>query len=155
MHGGAFAFERTLHMFRFLQIWGFVMRVLSSIVVSFAAVLSTASAGDFSCPASIEEGDDGVSGTAGSRSLRYVSFFDGDPSQMTDLAPEDTSNTSRIEQHWRLVRSAGRPIVMVCRYHGTQNTIQKEVPEDVKECRLQGFVDSDGEIVGSPTLSCD
>jgi hypothetical protein len=131
-----------------------MMRLALAAAAAIAS-LSAAQASDLSCPASLDEGDDGVAGTSGPRSFRYVSFFDGDPSQMADLAPEDNSSTSQIDQHWRLVRSESRPIVMVCRYHDTQNTIQKEVPDDVRECRLQGFIDSSGEIVGSPTLSCD
>jgi hypothetical protein len=83
-----------------------------------------------------------------------VSFYDGDPSEMADLAPEEGPNPKVIEQRWQLTRTPGRPIVMVCRYHGTDRTIRKEVPPDIKECRLEGLITESGEIVGSPTLAC-
>jgi hypothetical protein len=44
---------------------------------------------------------------------------------------------------------------MVCRYHGTDETVKKEVPADVKQCRLSGLVSEQGEVVGSPSLECD
>lgn len=128
------------------------MRLALAAAAALAA-LSTAQASDLTCPATLET-DEVIAGVQASYSFRYVSFFDGDPAEMTDLAPEDASEQSRIEQQWRLVRSPGRPITMVCRYHGTDRTVQKVVPDDIKECRLQGFVDSAGEVVGSPTLSC-
>ena len=59
-----------------------------------------------------------------------------------------------LEQRWTLTRSAGRPIVMVCRYHGTDATVRKEVPPDLTECRLEGLISEQGEIQCSPTLTC-
>lgn len=114
------------------------------------ASLSAAQANDASCPASIDvEGE-----VTSSHTFRYVSFFDGDPAEMAGLAPEEAGTRPMFEQRWQFSRAPGRPIVMVCRYHDTQETVRKEVPADVQECRLEGMLDSDSEIVGSPTLSC-
>jgi hypothetical protein len=83
-----------------------------------------------------------------------VSFFDGDPEELADLAPEELPNADKLAQRWEFVRTKGRPIVMICRYHGTQQTVRKEVPANIKECRLEGTIDAKGEIQGSPTLTC-
>ncbi len=114
--------------------------------------LSAAHASDLSCPASVD-GDDGAGGQT-SHAFRHVSFFDGDPREMADLAPEEGPNPKVIEQRWQFSRAPGRPIVMVCRYHGTDRTTAQEVPAHVNECRLEGLITDEGEIVGSPTLSC-
>ncbi|MBP6014833.1 MAG: hypothetical protein KBA31_21605 [Alphaproteobacteria bacterium] len=117
------------------------------------AASTTASASPLNCPAELAA-DDGAGGTEAVHKFRYVSFFDGDPSEMADLAPEEGPNPKLLEQRWQLTRTAGRPIVMVCRYHGTDRTLRQEVPPDVQECRLNGFIDATGEIIGSPTLEC-
>ena len=113
-----------------------------------------ASASSLSCPDAIDGGIASV-GTADSFKFRYVSFFDGDPSEMADLAPEDSANPKVLEQRWQLSRAPDRPVYMVCRYHGTDETVKREVPADVKECRLSGLVNEQGEVVGSPSLECD
>jgi hypothetical protein len=151
LHGGAFAFGAPLHIFRVLHVWGFMMRLSLTIAVAFAAVLQSAAAGDLACPATLDSDE-----TAGGLSykFRYVSFFDGDPREMADLAPEEGPNPKVLEQRWQFTRAPGRPIVMVCRYHGTDRTVVQEVPSDVQECRLEGLITGEGEIVGSPTLTC-
>lgn len=124
----------------------------AAIAVSFFA--HTAAASELSCPATLNA-DETTGGAQASYKFRYVSFYDGDPAEMVDLAPSEGPNPKVLEQRWRLTRTAGRPIVMVCRYHGTERTVQKEVPPDVRECRLNGFIDANGEIIGSPTLKCN
>jgi len=121
--------------------------------VSFT-LSSAASAGELSCPAAVES-ELTSGGQAQSFEFRYVSFFDGDPSEMADLAPDDGPNPKVLDQRWQFTRTAGRPIYMVCRYHGTEQTVKTQVPEHVKECRLRGLMDGKGEVVGSPTLECE
>ena len=125
------------------------------LTIAAAAILAshTATASELSCPATLTA-DETAGGVEASYKFRYVSFYDGDPSEMADLAPAEGPNPKVLEQRWQLTRHAGRPIVMVCRYHGTDRTVQKEVPADIRECRLEGLVDTAGEIVGSPTLKC-
>lgn len=119
--------------------------------VAFGAA---ASAGDLSCPATVES-ELTLGGQSQSFDFRYVSFFGGDPSEMVDLAPEDSQNPKLLDQRWQFTRTTGRPIYMVCRYHGTEQTVQAEVPDHIKECRLRGLMDGKGEIVGSPSLECE
>jgi hypothetical protein len=130
-----------------------MMRSLLLTVFALAASVSAAGASDLSCPATID-GDETAGGLPESFKFRYVSFFDGDPREMADLAPEEGPNPKVLEQRWQFSRAPGRPIVMVCRYHGTDRTQTQEVPSDVQECRLEGLITDEGEIVGSPTLAC-
>ena len=129
------------------------MRSIFVIGFALAAAVSSASASELSCAATID-GDETGGGLPESFKFRYVSFFDGDPRELADLAPEEGPNPKVLEQRWQFTRAPGRPIVMVCRYHGTDRTTTQEVPSDVQECRLEGLITDDGEIVGSPTLSC-
>jgi hypothetical protein len=73
---------------------------------------------------------------------------------MANLAPEEGPNPKVLEQRWQFTRAPGRPIMMVCRYHGTDRTIVTEVPADTQECCLEGLITDEGEIVGSPTMTC-
>lgn len=122
-------------------------------VVAAVAAAPAASAKPFGCPPTLET-DETAGGKPVSYKFRYVSFFDGDPSELADLAPDEGPNPKALEQRWQFTRAPGRPIVMVCRYHGTERTIVKEVPPEIKECRLEGSVTDQGEVIGSPTLTC-
>ena len=124
---------------------------LAGSVLLLAAPVSASS---LSCPETIDA-EISTAGTAESFKFRYVSFFDGDPSEMADLAPDDAENPKVLEQRWQFTRAPDRPIYMVCRYHGTDETLKKEVPADVKQCRLSGLISEQGEVVGSPSLECD
>ena len=132
------------------------MRFSLTLAIAGAALLAAApaSASSLSCPESIDGGIN-AAGSTDSFKFRYVSFFDGDPSEMADLAPDDGPNPKVLEQSWQFKLSPGRPIYMVCRYHGTDETVKKEVPSDIKQCKLNGLVNEQGEVVGSPTLECD
>jgi len=125
----------------------------SPIAILAAAGVNAAHAASFACPAQIES-DATAGGTPQSFKFRYVSFFDGDPAELADLAPDEGPDPKKLEQRWQFTRTAGRPIVMVCRYHGTQATVRKDVPATIKQCSLDGLIDDKGEIVGSPKLTC-
>lgn len=127
------------------------MRILLLPLALFAA--GAAQAEPFTCPSEIES-DQSASGTPQSFKFRYVSFFDGDPADLADLAPEEGPGANTLRQRWEFVRQKGRPIVMICRYHATSQTVRKDVPPSVKECKLEGLIDANGEIIGSPTLTC-
>jgi len=131
------------------------MRLFITLAAAAAALLSagTAQAASFTCPATLDS-DATSGGQPQTFKFRYVSFFDGDPLELADLAPEELPNPDKLTQRWEFVRTKGRPIVMICRYHGTQQTVRKEVPANIKECRLEGTIDAKGEIQGSPTLTC-
>jgi hypothetical protein len=131
------------------------MRLHVTLAAAAVAALSAtgAQAASFTCPAEIES-DTTAGGQPQSFKFRYVSFFDGDPDELVDLAPDDGPDANKLVQHWQFTRTKGRPITMVCRYHGTQQTVRKVVPASIKECRLEGTMDGKGEVVGSPTLTC-
>ena len=130
------------------------MRTL--LLVPAAVLLSVSAAFAGPCPASIPD-DVRVSGGSAQteHKFRYVSFYEGDPKDQADLAPDDDGpDPGKIEQRWELTRSPGRPITMVCRYHGTDRTYVETVPARVKSCVLSGEMDEDGEVLGSPELEC-
>ena len=129
------------------------MRFLAILPITVLATAGAARAESFTCPAEIES-DATAGGTPQTFKFRYVSFFDGDPEDLADLAPDEGPDPKRLEQRWQFTRTKGRPIVMICRYHGTQQTVRKNVPASIKECRLTGLVSDEGEVVGSPTLTC-
>jgi hypothetical protein len=128
--------------------------IYSSAVLAALLAATDASAEAFTCPGEIES-DATAGGQPQSFKFRYVSFFDGDPEDLADLAPEEGPDPNKLTQRWQFTRSKGRPIIMICRYHGTQQTVRKEVPLHIKECRLEGLIDDKGEIIGSPTLTCN
>ncbi len=130
-----------------------MMRLFFVTAVAFAATLSAAAASEHACPSTLDT-DETSGGMPVSYKFRYVSFFDGDPREMADLAPEEGPNPKVLEQRWQFTRSPGRPIVMVCRYHETDRTVVQEVPPDVQECKLEGLITDQGEVVGSPMLTC-
>jgi hypothetical protein len=85
--------------------------------------------------------------------MKYVSFFDGDPAQMIELAPDDASATGSLDLTWQFgVRGAGG-ISMVCSYSNTE-TQRTQLPEGISVCKLTGQIDADGNVAGSPTLIC-
>lgn len=131
------------------------MRLYVTLAAAAVAALSAtgAQAASFTCPTEIES-DATSGGQPQSFKFRYVSFFDGDPEDLADLAPEEGPDPNKLVQHWQFTRTKGRPIIMVCRYHGTQQTVRKEVPASIKECRLEGQMNDKGEVQGSPTLTC-
>ena len=126
----------------------FALSVLASL-----AMTSGLRAEPFTCPAAVETANT-AGGLPQSFKFRYVSFFDGDPADLADLAPEEGPDPKKLQQRWELTRSKDRPIVMICRYHGTDKTVRREVPLSIKECRLEGQMDDKGEVLGSPTLTC-
>lgn len=127
--------------------------LFSTAILGSLAFAAGAAAAPFTCPAQIDS-DDSAGGQPQTFKFRYVSFFDGAPEDLADLAPEDGPDPNKLEQRWEFVRTKGRPIIMICRYHGTKQTVRAEVPADIKECRLEGLMDGKGEVVGSPTLTC-
>jgi len=128
--------------------------LIMAIALALAVCQTPAQAAeDFTCPAEVEN-DQTAGGQPQSFKFRYVSFFDGDPKDLADLAPEEGPDPAKLEQRWQFTRTKDRPIIMICRYHGTTQTVQKQVPASIKECRLEGLITDKGEIVGSPKLEC-
>ncbi len=85
--------------------------------------------------------------------VKYVSFFDGDPSQMIELAPDDASAGGNLDLTWQFAPSNPGGITMVCSYSNSE-TQRKALPEGVTVCKLTGQIDASGNVSGSPTLVC-
>jgi hypothetical protein len=107
----------------------------------------------FGCPAQISAGETPSARPPPSK-FRYVSFFDGDPAEGVNLAPEEGAGTG-LDQVWRFDPARARPVTMVCRYHGTELVLEREVPAAISLCRIRGEIDGGGRILGSPALFCE
>lgn len=113
----------------------------------------------FTCPASIEVNEtptavEGWTADVGktTHDFRHVSFFDGDPKNMVDLAPDEQVSGKNLKQTWELATEAG--ITVVCRYRDSAATFTAKLPAGLKSCTLTGEVDGKGEILGTPLLAC-
>src|SRR5690242_18009528 len=111
-----------------------VMRVL--FLVPFGLMLSaSAQAGPTGpCPASVT---DDVKASGGSAQVEHkfkeVAFYSGDPKDNDGVPSDDDSEKPRkLDQHWELTRVPGKPLTMVCRYHGTDKTVVDTVPANIK-----------------------
>lgn len=132
------------------------MRAILLAPIGLAFCASAANAGP--CPASVTVDEKPPGSAVGmvpiEHKFRYVSFYEGDPKDQADLAPDEGPNARKLEQRWELTRAPGQPITMVCRYHGTDKTTTSVLPANVKSCTLSGEIDAHGEVIGSPTLEC-
>jgi len=110
-------------------------------------------AGAMSCPPTLEtQAEDGAPAAF---AFRYVSFFEGDPSGLVELAPEESLEGERLTQVWTFPPAPRvEPIVMLCRYRGTEAVLRVAAPDAVSSCTLEGRY-ADGDIVGSPSLRCE
>ena len=124
------------------------------LLVPFGFVLGVTSTYAGPCPAAVSVDDRSPGAASVQHPFRYVSFYEGDPKDQADLAPDEGPNSKKLEQRWELTRTPGKPITMVCRYHDTDKTVVDVVPPAVNSCTLTGEMDAHGEIIGSPTLAC-
>ena len=129
--------------------------LLASVGLMFAA--SVAYAGlTGPCPATLT---DDVKASGGSAQVEHkfkeVAFYVGDPKDNNGVPSDDDSEKPhQLDQHWVLTREAGKPLMMVCKYHDTNKTVVDAVPANITNCVLEGKMDAKGEILGSPTLTC-
>jgi hypothetical protein len=132
------------------------MRTIFLVPVGLVLGMASASAGP--CPATISVNERPAGSAAAAvlveHPFRYVSFYEGNPKDQADLAPDEGPDPKKLEQHWELTRTPGQSITMVCRYHGTDKTVVDVVPPGIKGCTLTGEMDAHGEVIGSPTLEC-
>jgi hypothetical protein len=128
-----------------------VMRtvLLASVGLLFGAAVAYAGPTG-PCPASVTDGSAEVE-----HKFKEVAFYNGDPKDNDGVPSDDDSEKPRqVDQHWELTRVPGKPITVVCRYHGTDKTVVDTVPASIKSCVLEGQMNDKGEILGSPTLTC-
>jgi hypothetical protein len=117
------------------------MKFAAIAAVSFAAAISAQAM--TSCPMT---GDPLVK-------VQYVSFFEGDPAQMVEVAPDDASAGGKLDLTWQFGPRKPEGVTMVCSYSNAEKD-QAPLPEGVTVCKLTGEVDAGGAVTGSPTLVC-
>ncbi len=84
---------------------------------------STPAAANVACPSVLH-----------GHSLREIGMFDGPPSQMAELVPDDTAWNTQTKPK---VGTEGKPAFYVqCRYRNTAEAITVPVPLDIKRCDL-------------------
>lgn len=71
--------------------------------------------------------------------LRFeaLSVFDGEPSMRVDLMPDTETSTWSLEVEQQEAKKAGRKLYMVCRYRGTEKTVQLPIPYEFDECAVR------------------
>lgn len=139
------------------------MRAVTSIAgaVLFATCVAACSGGE--APAAVEAADAGCprtlaaddeDGAPAAFAFRYVSFFEGDPSALVELAPDEMLEGAALTQVWNFPPPPrDEAIVMLCRYRETEAVLRIDIPDEVSSCTLRGRFER-GEIVGSPSLAC-
>jgi hypothetical protein len=85
--------------------------------------------------------------------VKYVSFFEGDPAQMVEVAPDDISAEGKLDLTWQFGVRPAEGVTMVCSYSNAEKN-NSPLPEGVSVCKLTGEIDADGNVAGSPTLVC-
>lgn len=114
------------------------------VLVAGLAVLSISAAqAEFTCPAAIGAGGQ----------LKYVSFFDGDPKDMVELAPDDASVDDIMDLTWTFPEKLSTPVTVVCRYSNSE-TQNVSLTSGVTMCKLRGTIDASATITGVSVLTC-
>ena len=67
-----------------------------------------------------------------SHPLQRVTFYDGDPADKADLAPD---SSKRGQQTWEFAAQA-RQYWMTCHYSGTTVTLGRQLPKQTKSCAV-------------------
>lgn len=85
--------------------------------------------------------------------MTYVAFFDGDPAQMIELAPDDASADGNLDLTWQFGPRKPEGVTMVCSYSNS-DTQRTPLPDTVSVCKLTGQTDANGAVTGTPVLVC-
>jgi hypothetical protein len=124
-----------------------------ALAAGLAVLFGPAFAAGYSCPKAVL--DKGAVETArgadppwARHELLTAAFFEGEPRGRGDLMPNEDIKLDRIIQTWDLSR--GR-FTVVCRYRGTRQTVQAQLPAGVKRCSLITLKEG----VHPPEMQCD
>jgi hypothetical protein len=128
-------------------------RCVLAAAASLALFLGPAFAAGYSCPkAVLDKGAVEKGGTVdppwARHELRTASFYGADPNGVGDLPPSEEIKLDRVIQTWELSR--GR-FTVICRYRGTRQTVQAELPASVKRCSITTL----REGLHAPDMQCD
>jgi hypothetical protein len=70
--------------------------------------------------------------------VEAVSIFDGSPTEMADLVPDNPEAFGRAPQVWTLPIDTKRSVWVVCRYKKSTVAFGKELPPGVRTCSVAG-----------------
>ena len=132
------------------HVWSTALAALSMFAGPWA--VSAAHAAEIACPRSIVEtpsvgGDTTgwqVLAEGGTRPLRQVEVYFGEPAQRASQVPDLHRRKTRGEtQVWILRRAPGDVFHVACAYEGTTALLWRAVPDDARRCtaryeRLKG-----------------
>jgi hypothetical protein len=71
-------------------------------------------------------------------SVEAVSVFDGSPTEMADLVPDNPEAFGKAPQVWTLPTDTKRSVWVVCRYKKSTVALGKELPAGVRTCSVEG-----------------
>lgn len=70
--------------------------------------------------------------------VEAVSVFDGSPTEMADLVPDNPEAFGKAPQVWTLPTDTKRSVWVVCRYKKSTVAFGKELPPDARTCSVEG-----------------
>ena len=68
--------------------------------------------------------------------VEAVSVFDGSPTEMADLVPDNPEAFGKAPQVWTLPTDTKRSVWVVCRYKKSAVAFGKELPPGVRRCSV-------------------
>src|SRR4051812_16695879 len=70
--------------------------------------------------------------------VEAASVFDGSPTEMADLVPDNPEAFGKAPQVWTLPTDTKRSVWVVCRYKKSAVAFGKELPPGVRTCSVEG-----------------
>lgn len=70
--------------------------------------------------------------------VEAVSVFDGSPTEMADLVPDNPEAFGKAPQVWSLPTDTKRSVWVVCRYKKSTMAFGKELSPGVRKCSVEG-----------------
>lgn len=75
--------------------------------------------------------------SSNARPLERVEIFDGKPSELASLVPDEDIGDGRTTPMWRFVAGGQRRIWVVCTYGASTGTVAVELPATTRQCAVQ------------------
>lgn len=136
------------------------VQVLVVAAVLLSATLCCAQSQPITCPAQVSgAAPQGWTGPNADKAAPFerVSVFNRDKDGKNyDLAPDDEKDQgSHITQVWELTDYRDLPLLLRCRYKGTEATLTRELPAELKTCTFTYTAGKHGEVVAKPSVKCE
>ena len=124
-----------------------------ALAAGLALLIGPTFAAGYSCPKAVldkgaVETPKGADPPWARHELLTAAFYTGDTRGRGDLLPEEDVKLDRIVQTWDVSR--GR-FTVVCRYRGTRQTVQAQLPAGTKHCSITTLKQG----VSAPEMQCD